>query len=35
MDVGAYFAVLKYIIMAGTFIALVLIFVYILSRKEK
>jgi hypothetical protein len=35
VDIGAYFETLKYILMTATFIALVLIFLYIVYGKEK
>jgi hypothetical protein len=36
MDIGAYFEVLKYIMMFATFVALVLIFLYMyFGREEK
>lgn len=35
MDLGAYFELLKYILMASTFIALVLIFLYVMYGKEE
>lgn len=35
MDIGAYFETLKYILMAATFIVLVLIFLYVLYGKEE
>jgi hypothetical protein len=35
MDIGAYFEVLKYILMTATFIALVLIFLYAFYGKEE
>lgn len=35
MDIGAYFEVLKYILMTATFIALALIFLHIYHGKEE
>jgi hypothetical protein len=35
MEIGAYFEVLKYILMTATFIALVLIFLYVFYGKEE
>jgi hypothetical protein len=35
MEIGAYFEVLKYILMTATFIALVLIFLYAFYGKEE
>jgi len=35
MDRGAYFETIKYFLMAATFIALVLIFLYIFHGKEE
>jgi hypothetical protein len=35
MDISAYFEVLKYVMMAGTFVVLVLIFLYALYGKEE
>jgi len=35
MSIGAYFEVLKYVIMTATFVALVLIFLYMLYGKEE
>jgi len=35
MDIGAYFEILKYILMTATFVALVLIFLYMLYGKEE
>lgn len=35
MNIGAYFETLKYILMTATFIALVLIFLYVLYGKEE
>jgi len=35
MNIGAYFETLKYFLMTATFIALVLIFLYILHGKEE
>jgi len=35
MDIGAYFETIKYFLMAATFIALVLIFLYIFHGKEE
>jgi uncharacterized membrane protein len=35
MDIGEYFGLLKYIMMAATFIALVLIFLYVFYGKEE
>jgi hypothetical protein len=35
MDIGAYFEILKYILMTATFAALVLIFLYVLYGKEE
>jgi hypothetical protein len=35
MDVGAYFEVLQYVLMTATFIALVLIFLYVFLGEEK
>jgi hypothetical protein len=35
MEIGAYFETLKYILMAATFIALVLIFLYTFYGKEE
>jgi hypothetical protein len=35
MEIGAYFEVLKYILMTATFVALVLIFLYAFYGKEE
>lgn len=35
MNIGAYFEILKYIIMMATFVALVLIFLYMFYGKEE
>lgn len=35
MNIGAYFETLKYFLMTATFIALVLIFLYIFHGKEE
>jgi hypothetical protein len=35
MDIGAYFEILKYTLMTATFVALVLIFLYVLYGKEE
>jgi hypothetical protein len=35
MDIGAYFEVLKYILMTSTLVVLVLIFLYVLYGKEE
>ena len=35
MDLGAYFQTFQYVIMAATFVALVLIFLYIYVEKEE
>ncbi len=35
MNIGAYFETLKYLLMTATFIALVLIFLYMLYGKEE
>ncbi len=35
MNIGAYFETLKYILMTATFVALVLIFLYMLYGKEE
>jgi len=35
MSIGAYFEILKYILMTATFVALVLIFLYMLYGKEE
>jgi len=35
MNIGAYFETLKYVLMTATFIALVLIFLYMLYGKEE
>lgn len=35
MNIGAYFEVIKYILMTATFVALVLIFLYMLYGKEE
>jgi len=35
LEIGAYFEILKYVLMAVTFIALVLIFLYMLYGKEE
>jgi hypothetical protein len=35
MDLGAYFQTFQYIIMAATFVAIVLIFLYIYVGKEE
>jgi hypothetical protein len=35
MDVGAYFAILEYVLMAATFIVLVLIFLHAFYGKEE
>jgi hypothetical protein len=34
MDLGAYFQTLEYILMASTFVALVLVFLYMFHGKE-
>jgi hypothetical protein len=34
MDVGAYFEILKYVLMTATFVALVLIFLYVFYGEE-
>jgi len=34
MDLGAYFQTLEYVLMATTFVALVLVFVYMFHGKE-
>ncbi|MCW4044433.1 MAG: hypothetical protein NWE94_02825 [Candidatus Bathyarchaeota archaeon] len=35
MDLGAYFTTLQYILMGATFVALVLIFLYVYYGKEE
>jgi ABC-type multidrug transport system permease subunit len=35
MDIGAYFETIKYLLMAATFVALVLIFLYSFYGKEE
>jgi hypothetical protein len=35
MDVGTYFAILKYVLMTATFIALALIFLYVYYGEEE
>jgi hypothetical protein len=35
MDLGAYFVTLQYILMAATFVALALIFLYVYYGKEE
>jgi hypothetical protein len=35
MSIGAYFEILKYILMTATFVALVLIFLYMLYGKDE
>jgi hypothetical protein len=35
MSIGAYFEILKYILMTATFVALVLIFLYMFYGKEE
>jgi len=35
MDIGAYFELLKYILMTATLVVLVLIFLYVLYGKEE
>jgi hypothetical protein len=35
MDLGAYFITIQYILMAATFVALVLIFLYVYYGKEE
>lgn len=35
MNIGAYFETLKYVLMTATFIALILIFLYMLYGKEE
>lgn len=35
MNIGAYFEVIKYVLMTATFVALVLIFLYMLYGKEE
>ena len=35
MDLGAYFGTLEYVLMAATFVALVLIFLYMFHGKEE
>ncbi len=34
MDLGAYFGTLEYVLMASTFVALVLVFLYMFHGKE-
>ena len=34
MDLGAYFQTLEYVLMASTFVALVLVFLYMFHGKE-
>lgn len=35
MDLGAYFTTLEYILMGATFVALILIFLYVYYAKEE
>lgn len=35
MEIGAYFELIKYVLMAATFVALILIFLYIIYGKEE
>jgi len=35
MDIGAYFETLKYFLMTASFVALVLIFLYVIYGKEE
>jgi len=35
MDIGAYFEILKYVLMAATFIVLVLVFLHLFYGKEE
>jgi len=35
MDLGAYFGTLEYVLMAATFVAIVLIFLYMFHGKEE
>ena len=35
MDLGAYFDILKYVLMTATFVALVLIFIYVFYGEEE
>jgi hypothetical protein len=35
MDIGAYFELLKYVLMTATFVVLILIFLYVLYGKEE
>jgi len=35
MDIGAYFEILKYVLMTATFVVLVLIFLHIFYGKEE
>jgi flagellar basal body-associated protein FliL len=35
MDLGAYFIIIQYVLMAATFVALVLIFLYTFYGKEE
>jgi hypothetical protein len=35
MDLGAYFLILQYVLMIATFIALVLVFLYVFYGKEE
>jgi len=35
MDIGAYFEIIKYTLMAATFVSLVLIFLYVFYGKEE
>lgn len=35
MDIGSYFETLKYLLMTATFVALVLIFLYVFYGKEE
>jgi hypothetical protein len=35
MDIGAYFEILKYVLMAATFVVLVLVFLHLFYGKEE
>jgi hypothetical protein len=35
MDIGAYFELLKYLLMTATFVVLILIFLYVFYGKEE
>jgi hypothetical protein len=35
MDIGSYFELLKYVLMAATFLAMILVFVHVFYGKEE